>query len=110
MFVCFATKAAQERTSRVVRLGHFRVTNPELPLAHCAWRRSRALRLAFELATGSLGIGNDEEPGGRPRDRRLHDRPTLAPRVTRSSSSCSNVSGIPPSIPAMARSRASFEG
>ena len=50
------------------------------------------------------------EPGGRPRDRRLHDRPTLALKVTRSSSSCANVSGIPPSIPAMAASRASFEG
>ena len=35
---------------------------------------------------------------------------TLAPRATRSSSSCSNVSSIPPSIPAMAPSRASFEG
>ena len=44
------------------------------------------------------------------RDRRLHDRPTLAPRVTRSSSSCANDSGIPPSIPATAASRASFEG
>src|SRR5271154_3053382 len=46
----------------------------------------------------------------RPRDRRLHDRPTLAPKLTRSSSSCANDSGIPPSIPAMAPSRASFEG
>src|SRR5580698_3111150 len=45
-----------------------------------------------------------------PRDRRLHDRPTLAPRVTRSSSSCANDSDIPSSIPAMTLSRASFEG
>lgn len=51
-----------------------------------------------------------EEPGDRPQDRRLYDRPTLAPEVTRSSSSCSNISDIPPSIPAMAPSRASFEG
>jgi hypothetical protein len=42
-----------------------------------------------------------------PRDRRLHHRPTLAPRVTRGSSSCSNCSGIPPSPPG-APSRASF--
>ena len=52
-----------------------------------------------------------ERSGGRPRDRRLYDRPALAPRVTRSSSSCSNVSAIPSALPeAMAPSRASFEG
>ena len=51
-----------------------------------------------------------EEPGGRPRDRRLHDRPTLAPRVTRSSSSCSNVSPIASAAPVPAASRPSFEG
>ena len=45
-----------------------------------------------------------------PRDRRLHDRPTLAPRVTRSSSSCSNVSPIASAAPVPAASRASFEG
>jgi predicted unusual protein kinase regulating ubiquinone biosynthesis (AarF/ABC1/UbiB family) len=44
------------------------------------------------------------------RDRRLHERPALAPGVTRSSSSCANVSCIPLSMPAMAPSRASFEG
>ena len=38
------------------------------------------------------------------------DRHVLAPRVMRSSSSWSNVSGIPPSIPAIEASRASFEG
>jgi len=48
--------------------------------------------------------------GVKARDRRRHDRPTLAPRTTRSSSSCANVSGIPSSIPAIAPSRASFEG
>ena len=32
-------------------------------------------------------------------NRRLHDRPTLAPRVTRSSSSCSNVSTIASAAP-----------
>jgi hypothetical protein len=42
--------------------------------------------------------------------RRLHDRPALALKVTRSSSSCANVSVIPPSMPSTARSRASFEG
>ena len=47
-----------------------------------------------------------------PRDRRLHDRPALAARVTTSSSSWSNVSSVPsPVLPeAMAASRASFEG
>src|SRR5499427_9966741 len=45
------------------------------------------------------------------RDRRLHDRLTLAPRVARSSSNCSNCSPVPPVLPeAMAASRASFEG
>ena len=44
------------------------------------------------------------------RDRRLHDRPTLAPRVTRSSSSCANVSPIASAAPVPAASRASFEG
>src|SRR4029077_15675187 len=46
----------------------------------------------------------------RPRDRRLHDRPTLAPRVTRSSSSCANVSPIASAAPVPAASRASFGG
>jgi hypothetical protein len=36
--------------------------------------------------------------------------PILAPRLTRSSSSWSSCSGIPPSIPMKASSRASFEG
>ncbi len=50
-----------------------------------------------------LGTGNGEL------DRRLHDRP--ASRVTRSSSSCANVSLNPPVLPeAMASSRACFEG
>ena len=43
-------------------------------------------------------------------DRRLHDRPALAPKVTRSSSSCSNVSPIASAAPVPAASRASFEG
>jgi hypothetical protein len=55
-------------------------------------------------ARGSLRHRRDRAPGpptasGRPRDRRLHDRPTVAPRVTRSSSSRANVSGIPPLHP-----------
>src|SRR5687767_3274936 len=41
--------------------------------------------------------------------RRLHDRPTLAPRLTRSSSSCANVSTIASAAPVPAASRASFE-
>ena len=45
----------------------------------------------------------------KPRDRRLHDRPTLAPRVRRSSSSCANVSTIASAAPVPAASRASFE-
>src|SRR5262245_6511188 len=45
------------------------------------------------------------------RDRRLHDRPVLATRVTTSLSSSSSCSLIPPVLPeAMAASRASFEG
>src|SRR4026209_1657884 len=42
-------------------------------------------------------------------DRRRHDRPTLAPRVRRSSSSCANVSTIASAAPVPAASRASFE-
>src|SRR5687768_10415302 len=42
--------------------------------------------------------------------RRLHDCPTLAPRVRRSSSSCANVSTIASAAPVPAASRASFEG
>jgi APA family basic amino acid/polyamine antiporter len=38
------------------------------------------------------------------------DRPTLAPRVTRSSSSCANVSSIASAAPVPAASRASLEG
>src|SRR4029453_8593862 len=45
----------------------------------------------------------------KPRDRRLHDCPTLAPRVRRSSSSCANVSTIASAAPMPAASRASFE-
>src|SRR5688572_19506695 len=41
--------------------------------------------------------------------RRLHDCPTLAPRVRRSSSSCANVSTIASAAPVPAASRASFE-
>src|SRR4026208_533755 len=44
------------------------------------------------------------------RDRRLHGRATLAPRVTRSSSSCANVSTVASAAPVPAASRASFEG
>ena len=54
-------------------------------------------------------LPRSEEPNGRPRDRRLHDRPTLAPRVRRSSSSCANVSTIASAAPVPAASRASFE-
>src|SRR3954465_4149994 len=49
--------------------------------------------------------------GERRRRARLHDRPTLASRVTRSSSSCSNVSLHPPVLPdAIPSSKASSEG
>src|SRR5262249_38723516 len=55
--------------------------------------------------------------GSQPRSRRwgsdivgVHDRPTLAPRLARSSSSCSNVSLIASAAPVPAASRASFEG
>jgi hypothetical protein len=44
------------------------------------------------------------------RDRRPHDDPALAPRLTRSSSSCANVSTIASAAPVPAASRASFEG
>src|SRR6185436_20114097 len=40
----------------------------------------------------------------------VHDRPMLAPRVTRSSSSCAKVSTIASAAPVPAASRASFEG
>src|SRR4029450_10917705 len=46
----------------------------------------------------------------KPRDRRLHDRPTLGPRVTRSSSSWANVSTIASAAPVPAGYRASLEG
>ena len=52
----------------------------------------------------------DEDARGLRVHRRLHDRPSLAPRVTRSSSSCSNVSPIASAAPVPAASRASFEG
>src|SRR4029079_16384826 len=45
----------------------------------------------------------------RPRDLRIHDRPALAPSVPRTTSSCSNVSGIPSYDPRPASS-ASLEG
>jgi hypothetical protein len=58
----------------------------------------------------TLSSSRSEEPGGRPRERGLHARPTLAPRVTRSSSSCWNVSTSASAAPVPAASRASFEG
>jgi hypothetical protein len=51
---------------------------------------------------GVVGLGT--------RPRRLHDCPTPAPRVRRSSSSCANVSTITSAAPVPAASRASFEG
>jgi hypothetical protein len=58
------------------------------------------------------GVSTDVEclstRGAKDSIRRLHDRAAL--KVTRSSSSCANVSVIPPSMPSMARARASFEG
>jgi hypothetical protein len=70
------------------------------------------LGLVVEGRRGPRGgsLPRREEPGGRPRDRRLHGRPALAPRVPRSSSSCSNVSPIASAAPVPAASRASFEG
>src|SRR5687767_15487187 len=44
------------------------------------------------------------------RPNELHDRPTLAPKVKRRSSSCANVSTIASAAPVPAASRASFEG
>src|SRR5687768_9309261 len=55
-----------------------------------------AVRSDRPLAGGlprGIEVGTND-PGGRPPDRRLHPCPKLAPRVTRSSSSCSNVSPI----------------
>jgi hypothetical protein len=47
----------------------------------------------------------------RPRDQKPYNRPALAPRGTRSSSSCSSCSGSPSAAPeASSPSRASFEG
>src|SRR4051794_2527303 len=55
--------------------------------------------------------GSVWQDGGRLRDRRPHDGPTLAPKVTRSSSNCSNCSPHPLVLPeAIASSMASFEG
>src|SRR5262245_51963642 len=68
-------------------------------------------RLAPLLPLGSTQSGNS--PHGALQHRgagRGHDLPTLAPRVTRSSSSCSNVSPIASAAPVPAASRASFEG
>jgi hypothetical protein len=90
----------RDRTRRAMAFLRSVLLESSVTTACPGWRR--------RLRRGSLP--RSEEPGDQPRDRRLHDRPTLAPRVTRSSSSWANVSGIPPSIPAMAPSRASFEG
>ena len=85
---------------------------PQKPLLKNPWSRAPPLGLVVERRRGPRGgsLPRREEPGGRPRDRRLHDRPTLAPRVPRSSSSCSNVSPIASAAPVPAASRASFEG
>ena len=73
-----------------------------LPAQHRAHASSLKVR-----PDGRSGARGARQPT---RDRRLHDRPTLAPRVTRSSSSCSNVSPIASAAPVPAASRASFEG
>ena len=81
---------------------------------------ARAGRLRSSEATGARRRPRPR-PGSLPRSREenqtadreideLHERPPLALKVTRSSSSCANVSVIPPSMPSMARSRASFVG
>ena len=66
----------------------------------CPLGRRRSCGFAAVVKSRMIGREIDE----------LHDGPMPAPRVTRSSSSCANVSVIPPSIPAMERSRASFVG
>jgi hypothetical protein len=75
-------------------------------------RARSAMRTDCPLAYGvPRGIEvRTNEPGGGPEGRRVHDRPTLAPRAARSSSSCSNVSLITSAAPVPAASRASFEG
>jgi hypothetical protein len=87
-------------------------------------RTARLLALGFELADHSLGLvveGGEDRVGvlfrvvkSQAADREIDDFmifPAPAPRVARSSSSCSNVSLNPHVLPeAMAPSRASFEG
>src|SRR5262249_22638474 len=77
------------------------------------------LRRVHTHVADALTEWHDREPSScrermsqaaEPRNRRLHDRPKLAPSVARSSSSCSNVSLIASAAPVPAASRASFEG
>jgi hypothetical protein len=82
-------------------------------LAQDAWFAALAIESGCEWITtdrdyarfGEFGLSRTIK-----RESDAQDCPTLASRLTRSSSSCANVSVIPPSIPAMAPSRASFEG
>src|SRR5262249_22816668 len=71
-------------------------------------RIHRALRAVVDAVEDELGVRACARSS--PRDRRLHDGPMLALRVTRSSSSCSNGSRIISAAPVPAASRASFEG
>ena len=85
------------------------VAQPAVFLVRDAERADTGSGAAPAMA-GAPAADPDLSEAGRARAR-LHDRPTLAPRVTTNSSSCSNVSPIPSVLPeAMAPSRASFEG
>ena len=81
-------------------------TTGRLGSSECAVARSGSSTCPPRSSTRLCGRGAERPT----RDRRLHDRPTLAPRVTRTSSSCSNVSPIASAAPEPAASRASFEG
>ncbi len=69
--------------------------------------RFEVLAFVVLLVTRRLGSRNTDSRHGKVHGH--HDRPTPAPKATRSSSSCAKVSGIALSIPALASS-ASFEG
>jgi len=95
---------------------------PSGTIPSTAQRTARLLVLGFELADHGLGLvveGGEDLVGvlfrgvkSQAADREIgdcHDRPTLTPRVRRSSSSCANVSSIASAAPVPAASRASFE-
>ena len=84
-------------------------SDPGIVSRRCVLRVIRRISASLTFDGERLAVKPTKQRGGRVR--RPHDRPALPPRVTRSSSSCSNVSLNPPVLPeAMASSRASFEG